>query len=103
MVQMTQNILDLQFFFVLTFLRKNNCEEVVVVGEVGVARVVGVVEELEVVVEVDGGIVLGGVSLSSPFLFLPPLHALTLTDGGPIFCKIDSNKKINKTKLLMKF
>ena len=98
MVQITQNILDLQFFFVLTFLRKNNCEEVVVVGEVGVARVVGV-EELEVMAEVDGGIILGGVSLSSPFLFLPPLHASTLTDGGPIFC----NKKINKTKLLMKF
>ena len=51
----------------------------------------------------DGGIILGGVSLSSPFLFLPPLHASTLTDGGPIFCKIDSNKKINQTKLLMKF
>ena len=91
------SILDLQLLLILlTFLLKNREE---VVGEVGVARDVGVVEELEVVAEVDGGIVLGGVSLSSPFLFLPPLHASTLTDGGPIFC----NKKINKTKLLMKF
>ena len=88
------SILDLQLLLVLlTFLLKNREE---VVGEVGVARVVGVVEELKVAeVVVDG--VVG--ALSSPLLF-PPLHAFTTTDAGQKTCKID--KKIN-TKLSMKF
>ena len=92
------SILDLQLLLLvlLTFLLKNREE---VVGEVGVARVVGVVEELkvaEVVVVVDGGVV---GALSSPLLF-PPLHAFTTTDAGQKTCKIDI--KIN-TKLSMKF
>ena len=72
------SILDLQLLrlVLLTFLLKNREE---VVGEVGVARVVGVVEELKVAeVVVDGGVV---GALSSPLLF-PPLHAFTTTDAG---------------------
>ena len=88
------SILDLQLLLLvlLTFLLKNREE---VVGEVGVARVVGVVEELKVA-EVVVDWVVG--ALSSPLLF-PLLHAFT-TDAGQKTCKID--KKIN-TKLSMKF